>query len=56
MDARTFGDKQAPIHYAAKNGAAQTLKVLLGYNANIDSSDAKQKTPLQVRMCNGHRY
>lgn len=48
IDARTFGDEQAAIHYAAKNGAAQALKVLLGYQANIDSLDANKKTPLQV--------
>jgi ankyrin repeat protein len=48
IDTRTFGDEQAAIHYAAKNGAAQSLKILLGYHANIDSLDASKKTPLQV--------
>jgi hypothetical protein len=51
IDARTFGDEQAAIHYAAKNGAAQSLKVLLGYHADIDTLDANKKTPLQVSLC-----
>ena len=51
IDTRTFGDEQAAIHYAAKNGAAQSLKILLGYHANIDSLDASRKTPLQVCGC-----
>ncbi len=52
IDARTFGDEQAAIHYAAKNGAVQSLNVLLGYHANIDSLDANKKTPLQVSFSN----
>ena len=50
IDARTFGDEQAAIHYAAKSGAVGCLNVLLGYNSNIDSLDANKKTPLQVRF------
>lgn len=48
IDARTNGELQAPIHYAAKNGAARSLKMLLSFKANIDTLDAKQRTPLQV--------
>jgi ankyrin repeat protein len=48
IDVRTSGEIQAPIHYAAKNGAAKSLKLLLGYQANIDSLDCRQRTPLQV--------
>ena len=48
IDRRTFGDEQTAVHYAAKNGAAKSLKVLLGYHANIDSLDASKRTPLQV--------
>jgi ankyrin repeat protein len=48
VDARTLGELQAPIHYAAKNGAVRSLKLLLGYEANIDSLDYRQRTPLQV--------
>jgi ankyrin repeat protein len=49
IDARTIGENQTPIHYAAKNGATKSLRVLLGYNADINSLDSKQRTPLQVR-------
>ena len=49
IDARTSGELQAPIHYAAKNGTTKSLKLLLGYQANIDSLDYRQRTPLQVR-------
>lgn len=48
IDARSTGELQAPIHYAAKNGAVQSLKLLLGYEAHIDSLDYRQRTPLQV--------
>ena len=48
IDSRTLGELQAPIHYAAKNGAVKSLKLLLGYDANIDSLDYRQRTPLQV--------
>ena len=48
IDARTYGELQAPIHYAAKNGATRSLKMLLSFDAKIDTLDAKQRTPLQV--------
>ena len=48
IDARTSGELQAPIHFAAKNGAVNSLQLLLGYQANIDSLDCRQRTPLQV--------
>ena len=44
----TFGEQQLPIHYAAKNDGCKSLKMLLGYGANIDSRDSKNRTPLQV--------
>ena len=50
IDARTFGDRQAPIHYAAKSGAELSLKMLLGYQAEIDSLDYLQRTPLHVSI------
>ena len=46
----TFGEGQMPIHYAAKNGGCQSLKMLLGYGADVDSRDSKNKTPLQVKF------
>ncbi len=48
IDVKTYGESQAPIHYAAKNGATRSLKMLLSFGANIDTLDAKQRTPLQV--------
>lgn len=48
IDVRTYGENQAPLHYAAKNGATKSLRVLLGFNADINSMDAKRRTPLQV--------
>ena len=48
IDSKTSGECQAPIHYAAKNGATRSLKMLLSFDANIDTLDAKQRTPLQV--------
>lgn len=50
IDARTSGELQAPIHFAAKSGAVRALKLLLGYHANIDSLDYRQRTPLQVSI------
>ncbi|XP_028402024.1 ankyrin repeat domain-containing protein 1-like [Dendronephthya gigantea] len=50
IDARTLGELQAPIHYAAKNGAEKSLKLLLGYHADIDSLDYRQRTPLQTPL------
>lgn len=44
----TYGEEQMPIHFAAKNDACKSLKMLLGYGANIDSRDSKNRTPLQV--------
>ena len=48
IDITTFGELQMPIHYAAKNDACRSLQMLLGYGANIDSRDSKNRTPLQV--------
>jgi ankyrin repeat protein len=49
IDSKTYGEIQTPIHYAAKNGATRSLKMLLSFHANIDTLDAKQRTPLQVQ-------
>ena len=43
-----MNENQAPIHFAAKNGATKSLRVLLGFHADINSLDSKQRTPLQV--------
>ena len=48
INSRTYGEDQTPIHYAAKNDAVASLKVLLLKGANIEDKDYKQRTPLQV--------
>lgn len=48
IDIATLNDRQTPIHFAAKNGACQSLKMLLAYGADIVSKDSKNRTPLQV--------
>jgi ankyrin repeat protein len=45
---KTKEEEQTPIHYAAKNDAVKSLQMLLGYGANIDSRDSRNRTPLQV--------
>ena len=47
-DSKTYGDEQTPIHFAAKNDAVDSLKILLDYGANMEDKDYKQRTPLQV--------
>ena len=44
----TKSENQTPLHYAAKNDATGSLKVLLNHNAYIDARDYKNRTPLQV--------
>ncbi|XP_028400248.1 transient receptor potential cation channel subfamily V member 3-like isoform X2 [Dendronephthya gigantea] len=48
INSKTHGELQVPLHYAAKNGATRSLKMLLSFHANIDALDAKKRTPLQV--------
>ena len=48
IDIKTSGEGQAAIHFAAKNDAINSLQTLLGYGANIDARDSKNRTPLQV--------
>ena len=50
IDIKTSGEEQTPIHYAAKNDALNSIKMLLGYGANIDARDGKNRTPLQVEV------
>lgn len=44
----TLNEEQTPIHFAAKNGACRSLKMLLAYGADIVSKDSKNRTPLQL--------
>ena len=48
LHACTYGEKQTPTHYAAKNDAAKSLKVLLKLGGGMEDRDFKQRTPLQV--------
>ena len=48
IGAQTSGEEQTVLHYAAKNGAVNCVKVLLTQGADIDSRDFKGRTPLQV--------
>jgi ankyrin repeat protein len=45
---KTKGEEQTAIHYAAKNDAVNSLQMLLGHGAKIDSADCRNRTPLQV--------
>ena len=36
------------MHYAAKNDAVNSLKMLLKLNANVSDRDFKNRTPLQI--------
>ena len=44
----THEEKQTAMHYAAKNNAAQSLKVMLRMGARINDRDYKRRTPLFV--------
>ncbi len=48
LHARTFGEFQTPTHYAAKNDATQSLKMLLKLGGNVHDRDYKNRTALQV--------
>ena len=47
-DARTYGEEQTVVHYAAKNDALDSLKALLKIGCDMEVRDSKQRTPLQV--------
>lgn len=46
--AATDGEDQYPLHYAAKNDAIKSIRMLLSYGADINARDHKNRTPLQV--------
>ena len=48
VDTKTFGECQTPIHFAAKNDAVNAMKMLLAYKSDINCTDYKNRTPLQV--------
>ena len=48
ISAKTFGERQDPIHYAAKNNAVDSLRELVSMGADISARDYKERTPLFV--------
>ncbi|XP_028279885.1 uncharacterized protein LOC114447691 [Parambassis ranga] len=46
--ARTLLDQQTPLHFAAKNDAVGSIRLLLQAGASISSRDYKHRTPLQL--------
>ena len=44
----TFGDKQTPVHYAAKYNSVEALKVLIKFKGDINKLDEMKRTPLFV--------
>lgn len=52
----TNGENQYPIHYAAKNDAVKSIRMLLAYGADINARDHKNRTPLQVNNSSKQKY
>lgn len=48
INAKTTGEMQSPIHYAAKFDATKALKVLIDWQADVNDRDYKGRTPLFV--------
>ena len=48
MGAMTLDEHQSPLHYAAKNDATASLKMLLKLGAFINDRDYKMRSPLFV--------
>ena len=48
VETKTLGECQTPMHFAAKNDAVNAMKVLLAYKSDINCTDYKNRTPLQV--------
>ncbi|KAM6922325.1 transient receptor potential cation channel subfamily A member 1 isoform 2-T2 [Lycodopsis pacificus] len=47
-ESRTFLDQQTPLHYAAKNDAVGSIRLLLQTGVSISCTDYKDRTPLQL--------
>ena len=47
-------DSRRPIHYAAKNGHLECIKVLLEYGADIHSEDIENETAITLAAFYGH--
>lgn len=48
ITAKTYGEEQTPLHYAARYDSVEAMKVLIQGGAMIDSFDFLMRTPLQV--------
>ncbi|XP_065055117.1 uncharacterized protein LOC135683708 [Rhopilema esculentum] len=48
IHAKSRGEWQTPIHYAAKFNAVRSLKVLMDWHANVNDRDYKKRTPLFI--------
>lgn len=51
--AQTLLDKQTPLHYATKNDAVGSIRLLLQAGASISCTDYRQRTPLQLAAIMG---
>ena len=56
LHARTKGEMQTPIHYAAKFNAVKSMRCLVKLGAKISDRDYKQRTPLFLAAENGKVY
>lgn len=54
LSATTVGELQTPMHYAAKNNATSSLKVMLRLGAHINERDYKRRSPLFVAAETGN--
>lgn len=54
VECRTNGTGACPLHIAAMNGNAEVVKVLLEYNADIDSRQSNGSTALLLATYNKH--
>ena len=50
VHARTTGELQTPIHFASRNDAVNSLKMLIKCGANMSDLDYKNRSPLHVRL------
>lgn len=48
VKAKTFGEGQTAVHYAAKNDALGALKVLTKFKCDLELQDYKKRTPIHV--------
>lgn len=49
-----FASQESPLYLAAVNNRLDTVKILLDFNANIESRDRNRQTPLMAAARNGY--